>query len=173
MNFSSSICEGCFAPAYELVPENLSYPIYFIARSQVVPGIPDKYLSLIVPFAVYWIVSLFFHIADISGSKYFEPYRIHESQEITKRNRVTVKTVILAVLVQQAIQTGLGLAVMEEDEPRDYVAELRTYGAWVAWLSHAALGARLGSRLLGLCGKELTEWTYWWGVPIVQSLWAS
>ncbi|KAL8668794.1 MAG: hypothetical protein Q9168_006587 [Polycauliona sp. 1 TL-2023] len=55
----------------------------------------------------YWLVSLIFHLID--HFHLFESYRIHTPEEFKHRNRVTVAQVLRSVLLQQAIQTVLGL----------------------------------------------------------------
>jgi len=173
----SDMSDPLSAPPYELVPAtSLSYPFYHVARNRLVPSMADANLSMLVIFVVYWVVSLAFHLLDISSISYFEKYRIHEPEEVKRKNRVSRTNVVIAVLVQQALQTALGIAWFNEEEDImaiDHRKALLVYGEWISRIAFAALGPKLGSSLLRSCGAELTSWMYWWGVPILQFFWAS
>ena len=82
----------------------------------MIPGLPDKYTLLILPFVSYWTFSLTFHFCDEYG--YFSKFKLHTPAEIRKRNRVSVREVVREVLIQHAMQTLLGglLAYYEPDE---------------------------------------------------------
>lgn len=160
---------------YELVPTtSLKYPFYHVERNRLVPSMADKDLSMLVIFLVYWVVSLTFHYLDVAQIPFFEKYRIHEPEEVKRKNRVSRTHVVLAVLVQQALQTALGvLAETEVDLSKvDHRRALLVYGEWVSKAAFLLLGPGLGSKLLRSCGAELTSWMYWWGVPIVQFFFA-
>lgn len=92
-------------PSYHLEP-----------LSPLVPGIPDKYLSLVLLIAAYWLVSLFFHIID--ELDLFPQYRLHTPEEVLKRNHVSRWEVLRDVVLQQVIQTAFGifLGVLDEDQ---------------------------------------------------------
>lgn len=157
--------------------EPLQYPVYYAPRARLLPWISDKDLTLLIPIAVYWIASLVFTFVDMSGWHFFEQYRIHEPEAIKKRNRVTMKTVIIAVVVQQIIQTLLGMAVLDEQDAvreafADHKAAMERYGHWISRVAFAALGKQWGEKVLRSAGVQLTSWMYWWGVPIMQFLFA-
>ncbi|KAK4704961.1 sphinganine C4-monooxygenase, partial [Phenoliferia sp. Uapishka_3] len=152
---------------------SIDYPIYHFARDELIKGIPDKYSSLFAPFATYWIVSLLFHLIDISNLPIFEKYRIHEPDEVKSKNRVTVRQVLLAVFFQQAIQTGLGLYWIEDDDPaygpfRNHAADLDKYAAWVGRIAVVALGKEWGMEVVKKYGAGVASWAYWWAVPVGQ-----
>lgn len=154
------------------------YPMYHFARAEVIPGISDKYLSILSPFAAYWILSLFFTVIDNLNWDMFERYRIHEPEELKKKNRVTARQVVLAVLLQQAIQTAMGLVWLEDDSAeigpmRDHYGDLRGYERIVSKVVVTLLGKNLGGTVLSQAGGGLTSWVYWWGVPIVQYFFAA
>jgi sphinganine C4-monooxygenase len=164
-------------PPYELVPTPLSYPSYYAPRLSLLSWISDKNLSLLAPVVIYWATSLFFELLDRSGLRFIEKYRIHEPEEVRRKNRVTFKTVLLAVFVQHILQTALGYACLDEQDSiretfRDHRAELQTYGAYISRAAFLILGPTTGSKVLRYCGAELTSWIYWWGVPTLQFLWA-
>jgi sphinganine C4-monooxygenase len=84
----------------------------------LVPFIPDLYLSLILPIAAYWIVSLFFHYIDVHDI--WPQYRLHTPAEILKRNHVSRYEVARDVIIQQIIQTIVGtiISITEPEELR-------------------------------------------------------
>ncbi|KAI9673771.1 MAG: hypothetical protein M1829_004008 [Trizodia sp. TS-e1964] len=92
-------------PSYHLTP-----------LPPIVSWIPDKFLTLLLPIAAYWILSLFFHLIDIND--YWSRYRLHTPAEILKRNRVSRWNVVKDVILQQVLQTAFGivLGMMEPDE---------------------------------------------------------
>ena len=159
--------------AETLVPSSLQFPIYHTSRTQLLPGVSDLHLSLAVPVVCYWAYSLFWHVLDKLDLAVLDKYRIHEPEEVTKRNKVTVPEVIKAVILQHIIQTLLGLAALAEEEPVDDAAAMLKYArvitAGLTWM----VGPRWGHKLLAQYGRELVYFTYWWGVPIAQFLWAS
>ena len=142
----------------------------------MIPGFSDKFTSIFAPFAVYWILSAFFHVIDVSGL--FEDYRIHEPEEEKKKNRVTVKQVILAVLLQQVIQTALALVWLEDDDVsvgpfRDHQGDIRGYSGVIDGIVLSVLGKQLGRSVVNRYSDELASFTYWWAVPLFQFFFAS
>jgi sphinganine C4-monooxygenase len=147
----------------------VSFPWYHVPRPSLLQFISDKNLSVAVPVIVYWVYSLAFHFLDQTGL--FSRYRIQESEEVTKRNRVTVYEVVRAVALQHLVQTLLGLLVLSEDPSevfRDHGAEIARTGLWVQRAAYLLLGAKWESRLMQRYGVQLASWVYWWGVPIFQ-----
>lgn len=90
--------------SYDLPP----LPSYKLTPVQpLIPYIPDAYTSLILTFAAYWIVSLFFHYIDTHDI--WPQYRLHTPAEILKRNHVSRYEVARDVIIQQVIQTVVGV----------------------------------------------------------------
>ncbi|KAK7722739.1 Sphingolipid C4-hydroxylase sur2 [Botryosphaeria dothidea] len=87
------------------LPDYTLYPL-----PPVVPGIPDKYLTLALPVVAYWGVSMFFHLIDTWDL--FPQYRLHTPVELLQRNHVSRYEVFRDVVLQHIIQTvfGVGLA---------------------------------------------------------------
>ena len=86
------------------------FPSYTLEPvAQLVPWLSDFHLSLLLPVAAYWLVSLFFWY--IERKDYWRQYRIHTPEEMKQRNRVTVGEVLRSILLQQAVQTALGLCL--------------------------------------------------------------
>ena len=82
-------------------------PPYSLSPIQpLTPYISDFYLSLLLPIAAYWIVSLFFHLVDVYDV--WPQYRLHTPAEILKRNHATRKEVARDVIIQQIIQVIVG-----------------------------------------------------------------
>lgn len=92
-------------PEYQLAP-----------LPQLISPLPDKFLTLLLPFAAYWGLSMLFHWIDTMD--YFPQYRLHTPAEVSKRNRVSRWEVIRDVLIQQAVQTVVGvlLGISEPDD---------------------------------------------------------
>ena len=94
------------------LPEYHLTPLPFL-----LPPIPDKLLTLLLPIAAYWSLSMFFHWIDTKD--YFPQYRLHTPAEVSKRNRVSRWEVIRDVLIQQVVQTAVGW-VLGMTEPDDF-----------------------------------------------------
>ncbi|ORX60307.1 sterol desaturase [Hesseltinella vesiculosa] len=77
----------------------------------------DKVLAMWMPVAAYWIYSLLFHFLMKAELPYFEYYRIHEPEQVDKRNRVSVQRVITMVVFQQLTQIVLSIIVLTPETP--------------------------------------------------------
>ncbi|KAG0632858.1 fatty acid hydroxylase superfamily-domain-containing protein [Tuber brumale] len=75
----------------------------------LISGVPDSIVLVILPIAAYWALSLFFHFLDVHDL--LASYRLHTPEEVLKRNHVTRREVVRDVIVQQVIQTIVGLAI--------------------------------------------------------------
>ena len=92
-------------PSYEIQP---LHPL--------IPGIQDQYLALALPVLAYWVVSGLFHLLDTWDL--FPQYRLHTPAEVLKRNHVSRWDVFRDVIIQQVVQTAVGLVLAAlEDEP--------------------------------------------------------
>ncbi|KAI5208741.1 hypothetical protein AUEXF2481DRAFT_31011 [Aureobasidium subglaciale EXF-2481] len=85
-------------PTYSLTPQ-----------APLLSWIPDLYLALILPVVAYWVVSFIFHFID--EYDLFPQYRLHTPAEVLKRNHVSRWDVFRDVVIQQVIQTAVGLAI--------------------------------------------------------------
>lgn len=72
---------------------SLSYPIYYSSAPSLIPGVSDRYTALAVPIVAYWVLGGLFHLVDVMQWEYFEKRRIHESEEVLQRNRVSMPQV--------------------------------------------------------------------------------
>jgi len=157
----------CLAP--------LEPPFYYAMRQNIFDSVPDTALTLAAPLVAYWTLSLLFHCLDVSGWKWLDKYRIHESAEITSRNIATRSEVIRAVVYQHIVQTILGYFWLSE-VPRISAAACRSEMEVVAkalvYTTKLVLGSHAGETFLQRRGAEVTHWLYWWGIPAVQLLFA-
>jgi sphinganine C4-monooxygenase len=160
---------GTGLDAFSSTSSSLSFPFYHAARPALLPFISDKNLSLAITVIAYWASSLLFHLFD--QKDLFLRYKIQESEEVKRRNKVTMYEVVRAVALQHVVQTLLGLVVLTEDPAeifRDHGAEIAQTGVWVERALYVLLGAKWQSVVMEKCGLQLASWMYWWGVPLVQ-----
>ncbi|SPO22958.1 related to SUR2 - sphingosine hydroxylase [Ustilago trichophora] len=154
-------------------------PFYFQAQPTVLPGISDKYLSLALPIIIYWAASLFYHALDTLQIPFTEQYRLHEPEEVTKRNRVSVTRVIVMVVVQQLIQTAFGLLLLDDDVVglkqtfADHPAKILNIAEFLRISTAKLLGSSLQPTVTKLLfGSQdaisAAWWLYWWGIPTAQ-----
>jgi sphinganine C4-monooxygenase len=118
----------------------------------LVSFIPDFYLSLILPIAAYWIVSLFFHYID--AYDIWPQYRLHTPTEILKRNHVSRYEVARDVIIQQIIQIIVG-AVLGLTEPEE-MAGRNEYDI-VLWARRIRIAQRALPQLLGAIGLNAAD----------------
>src|SRR5947209_7654203 len=101
VNMSSVITTATNDSSLSVLPPLPSYTLTPV--HPLIPFIPDFYLSLILPIAAYWLLSLFFHYIDVNDI--WPQYRLHAPAEILKRNHVSRYEVARDVIIQQIIQT--------------------------------------------------------------------
>lgn len=78
------------------------------SRPNLLPGISDETLALMLPIIAYWTYATFFHIIDVY--ELAEKFRIHPSEEEESRNKVSLGEVLKGVIIQHIIQTIVGLS---------------------------------------------------------------
>jgi sphinganine C4-monooxygenase len=86
----------------------------------LIPGLPDKFFSMLLIIAAYWALSMAFHFIDVND--YFPQYRLHTPAEVLKRNHVSRWEVVRDVIIQQIIQTVVG-GLLEMSEPDDMMGK--------------------------------------------------
>ncbi|KAF2104277.1 hypothetical protein NA57DRAFT_14201, partial [Rhizodiscina lignyota] len=79
----------------------------------LIPPIDDAYLALALPIIAYWAVSMIFHMIDVYDL--FPQYRLHTPAELLSRNHVSRFDVFRDVILQQIIQTAVGLVLAWTD----------------------------------------------------------
>lgn len=125
-------------PSYTLTP-----------RESLVPHIPDNLFSLMLPIIAYWTVSLIFHFIDVND--FFPQYRLHTPAELLKRNHVSRTDVVRDVVVQQIIQTIVGLALTFFDEAECVGREQYDVAVWARRLR---IAQSVIPHFLGLVGVD-------------------
>jgi hypothetical protein len=150
-------------------------PFYHTDRPSLVPSISDQHLALAAPVIAYWVWSLVFHCLDISGWQWLDRYRIHPSDEVQSRNRVTPAEVVRAVFVQHTLQTALGLLFLADegslpavDHRKGLQDVARILEEMVRWLcSETRACATLNTN-----GSDAVYFIYWWAIPTFQFFFA-
>ena len=146
----------------------ISLPFYYSPKSHLIDGVPDYILVLTAPVITYWCFSLYFHALDISGWKWLEKYRIHDSKEVQALNLATRSEVVWAVILQQVIQTALGLISFSDESTHvvNHAQKLRYVASSLDSLAFTTFGERIAPHTL----VHATNFLYWWGVPMLQFL---
>jgi sphinganine C4-monooxygenase len=155
-----------------LVPDDplcfakISFPFYYSQKPYLIHGIPDYILTLAAPVIAYWGLSLCFHALDISGWKWLEKYRIHDSEEVQARNTATRSEVVWAVILQQVIQTALGLISLSDESTHvvNHAQQLRHVASFLDSPAFTTFGER------PYIFAHAANFLYWWGVPTFQFL---
>ncbi|WFD04172.1 sphingolipid C4-monooxygenase [Malassezia obtusa] len=149
-------------------------PFYYQKEARVFTSISDKHLSLLLPVLVYWGTSLAYHALDVWQPAWSERYRMHPPEQLAKRNRVSMRRVIGMVLLQHAVQTVLGLLVLE-DTPhvgawRTDVHPERDVLAITAWVraAYAFVARAPAVRAVDVLLVRAAIALYWWGIPWLQ-----
>ncbi|KAL8902462.1 MAG: hypothetical protein Q9207_004683 [Kuettlingeria erythrocarpa] len=135
--------------AFTLFP---SYTIKPVPR--LVPWLSDFHLSLALPVAAYWFMSLIFWYID--KKDYFSQYRLHTPEEFKQRNRVTAAEVLRSVLLQQAVQTALGIFLGYVTEAGDFHGrEEYDIAVWAGRIHLATKAVPWMLALVGIDAKTL------------------
>ena len=147
---------------------NISFPFYYFQKPDLIHGVPDYIVTLAAPVIAYWCLSLFFHALDISGWKWLEKYRIHDSEEVQARNLATRTEVVWTVILQQFIQTVLGLISLSDKSAHviNHAQQLHRFTSFLDSLAVTTFGERISPYIL----IHVANFLYWWGVPIFQFL---
>ena len=86
----------------------------------LIAPIPDKILTMLLPIAAYWGLSMLFHWIDTKD--YFPQYRLHTPAEVSSRNKVSRWEVVRDVIIQQVVQTFVGI-LLGMTEPDDVIGK--------------------------------------------------
>ncbi|KAI4129590.1 MAG: hypothetical protein LQ338_002164 [Usnochroma carphineum] len=115
----------------------------------LLPPIPDKLLTLILPIAAYWGLSMLFHWIDTKD--YFPQYRLHTPAEVSSRNKVSRWEVVRDVVIQQVVQTIVGW-LLGMTEPDDVVG--KEVHDVAVWARRIRIAQRAVPGLLALVGLD-------------------
>ncbi|KAI6044233.1 fatty acid hydroxylase superfamily-domain-containing protein [Pisolithus marmoratus] len=174
-NDTSVVTDSCsgFIDGENICLPTPRIPFYFAMRQDLFDSVSDTALALAAPVIAYWALSLFFHCLDVSGWKWLDKYRIHQSEEVTSRNRATRTEVLWAVIVQHTIQTALGYVWFAE-VPRVSLSachsQMEAVAKTLVRVSRLFLGSYTADAFLQYRGADITHWLYWWVIPAVQFL---
>lgn len=94
----------------------------------LISGIPDQYTAMALPVIAYWGMSMLFHAID--EWDLFPQYRLHTPAEVLKRNHVSRWDVFRDVIIQQIIQTIVGLALSAMDPPAVCGRDMYDMATW-------------------------------------------
>jgi sphinganine C4-monooxygenase len=125
---------------------------------ELITGISDAHLALIIPIVAYWTVSLLYHIIDTYDI--LPQYRSHLSAEVAKRNRVGRWECLRDVVGQQILQTAAGLLYIRFSPTEQTItptaeSSVKTLTLGVEHVQHA-ISPLLAS--LGLSSLQLAGW---------------
>ncbi len=127
-------------------------PSYILTpRPPLLAFVPDKILTLLLPIAAYWIFSLFFHFLDTYD--YLPQYRLHTPVEVLKRNRVSRREVVRDVIIQQVIQTLMGIVISVTEPDDTSGSEAHDVAIWAQRLR---LAQRAVPSIFALVGVDST-----------------
>jgi sphinganine C4-monooxygenase len=163
--------------AETLVPSNRAFPFYYNEHPSILPGVTDKTLSVIAPLVAYWALSLVFHALDTWGanSTWLGRYRIHESAEVRSKNLVSKWHVVGAVLLQQAIQTLLGVFWVDAEDSAltDHTAKMSRMSPILVQSTLLWTGnPQMAISHLRAWGSLVLHFIYWWAIPTFQIFFA-
>jgi sphinganine C4-monooxygenase len=141
-------------------------PFYYSPAPTLLPTLPDSLLTIIAPVAAYWLTAGFFQILDLSNAPWLLRHRIHDSAEVSSRNRASRLQVFRAVVVQQVVQTALGLVwVTEHLERVDHAEAMRSIARALVALSPLRAFDSAATMV-----APLAYLLYWWAIPAARFL---
>lgn len=143
MSASAKMAKGM----YDAIPPLPQYNLEPLPP--LVAPIPDIYLTLLLPILAYWGLSMMFHLID--AFDLFPQYRLHTPAEVLKRNRVSRWEVVRDVVIQQIVQTIVGIALTWFDAEQQTGMDDYQVAHWAQRL-RVAQGAL--PMLLGLVGVD-------------------
>lgn len=117
--------------------------------------IPDKLLILLLPIAAYWGLSMLFHFIDTMD--YFPQYRLHTPAEVAKRNRVSRWEVVRDVVIQQIVQTLVGMLLGKFEPDDTFGKEKYDIAVWARRIRVAQRAVPWLLSLIGINVKGLAD----------------
>ncbi|KAF9070222.1 sphingosine hydroxylase [Rhodocollybia butyracea] len=149
---------------------SITYPIYYITRPNVFPGMSNQFMVAAVPFIIYWATSLIFHVLDLGDWKWSHKYKNHDSTEV-QRNLASRWDVVKAVILQQITQVFLGSLLTAGDPVESTVKhalEMQNIALAIFRTLHCLMSSDVAEWTSNFVGKELAHYVYWWVIPIAQ-----
>jgi sphinganine C4-monooxygenase len=108
---------------------------------------------------------------DVSGWRFLEKYRIHDSPEVQSRNRATRLEVVWAVVVQQIIQSILGIFWISDDghsAGASHRIKMEGIADFLVAVVNLCIGGKMANAVLDERGSDIVYFIYWWGIPVAQ-----
>jgi len=121
----------------------------------LIPGVSDQHLALALPIVAYWAVSMLFHLID--EWDLFPQYRLHTPAEVLKRNHVSRCDVFRDVVIQQIIQTIVGLGLAWFDPEPVAGMEEYTVAVWAQRIRWVQRAIPAGLALLGVDAQGMAK----------------
>ncbi|SCU87894.1 LADA_0E06854g1_1 [Lachancea dasiensis] len=156
-----------FRDAYSFLGSAYPPVVEVSAQQPLIPWLSDGQLALALPVVAYWAFSMVFHTIDTWHLA--EKFRIHPSEEVQTRNRVSRKEVLSEVLLQHVIQSVTGAAMLYFDPQPSTGFEKRAMWDWrhslPAWVPSSVIflwysyGMSLLKVFVGFC--IIDSWQYW------------
>lgn len=126
----------------------------------------DEMLALWVPVVVYWVYSVGFHFVMKAEIPFLEQYRIHTSDDMRKRNRVSVGRVLVMVALQQLAQVLMGIAILQPTDPK--VQALQQEAALARLTHHIFAWVSIYDDSVYSIADTLARFIYWGLIPACQ-----
>lgn len=150
-------------------------PWYYDPNPRLWSGMSDFWFSIVGPVVAYWLLSGLFEILDRGDWEWLQKYKIHESGEVTSRNKVTKRQVISAVILQQIFQVALAYLWMDPTVKTGgpistHVPRMEAIAPIVLRSLEALFGHRLAALLWRHKAQDLVYYVYWWAIPFAQVL---
>jgi sphinganine C4-monooxygenase len=151
------------------------HPWYYDPNPRLWNPMSDFWFSLVGPVVAYWLLSGFFEILDRGDWEWLQKYKIHESGEVTSRNKVTRRQVVVAVILQQVFQVMLGYLWMDPTVNTGgplsmHVPRMEAIAPTILCSLKALLGHRLAAFFWRHKAQDLVYYVYWWAIPFAQVL---
>ncbi|KAJ7281828.1 sphingosine hydroxylase [Mycena rebaudengoi] len=145
--------------------ESSNVPWYYSYKPSLIDGLSDQHLALAAPILAYWGLSLAFHYLDTRDWKALDRYRIHDSAEVTSRNLVTLPQVVWGVVLQQVLQTALGLMWLGS-----HLTPTVNHAEKVQNIAEGLLFVFGAGEPAQALAPHLAYFVYWWAIPFAQIL---
>ncbi|KAF9644551.1 hypothetical protein BDM02DRAFT_3190500 [Thelephora ganbajun] len=163
---------------FALTESHISYlstahPWYYSINPQLWSMMSDFWLSLLGPIIGYWLFCAFFEILDRSDWEWLKKYKIHESSEVTSRNKVTRKQVLTTVISQHVIQFVLGYFWMDTSMVNGgpisvHVPRMEAIAPILLRFLEVLVGRQFAAYVWIHKAQDLVYYVYWWAVPLAQ-----
>ena len=149
------------------------HPWYYNPNPQLSSVMSDFWLSLLAPVIAHWLTCAFFEILDRGNWKWLRKYKIHESSEVTSRNKVTKSHVLVAVIVQHIIQVALGYAWLDTNGETGvpipvHVPRMEAMAPTILRFLEVVVGHQFAAYLWLHKAQDLVYYVYWWSIPLTQ-----